>query len=58
MKTATVEAKSKKEAEQKCLNDAGFFPDAVRRVESGKSNVKAWLCFESAEDARIWDNQK
>ncbi len=57
MNTATVIAKSKKEAEQKCLKDHGFFPDAVRRVDSG-SDKKAWMCFESARDAETWDKQK
>jgi hypothetical protein len=57
MKTATVIAKSKKEAEQKCLNDHGFFPDAVRRVDSG-SRAKAWICFEGTRDAETWDKQK
>lgn len=58
MGKVTVEAKSKKEAEAKCLKEHGFFPDAVRRVDSGEEGIKTWMCFESARDAETWDKQK
>lgn len=57
MKTSTVIAKSEKEAEQVCLREAGFYPDAVREVDSGNEDERAWLCFESATDAELWDKQ-
>lgn len=58
MITVTVVAKSKKKAIELCKKAFDFTPDAVREVDSGKENVRAWKCFESSEDARIWDNQK
>lgn len=33
-------------------------PDAVREVDSGDENTKAFMCFENARDAELWDNQK
>jgi len=56
MDTVTIEASSKQQAVKICT-EKYFYPEAVRKVDSG-GETKAWKCFESAEDARIWDNQK
>ena len=58
MRTATVDGgRSKEDAKRICRETRGWTPAEVRKVDSGgKGN--AWMCFESAEDARIWDNQK
>lgn len=57
MRTATVTAKNSTEAAKKCLDQHGWYPDAVRAADSGSSK-RAYLCFESGEDARIWDKQR
>lgn len=57
MRTATVIAKNPAKAAEKCLEMHGWFPDTTRPVDSGDSK-RAYMCFESAEDARIWDNQR
>lgn len=57
MRTATVTAKNPTEAAKKCLDLHGFYPDTTRSVDNGDGK-RAYKCFESAEDARIWDNQK
>lgn len=58
MKTITIDAKNQKDAKKKCLEQAGFLPDAIRRVDSGNDKTKAFMCFESARDAELWDRQK
>jgi hypothetical protein len=58
MTTITLEAETESQAIKMCKQEYGWTPDAVRKVDSGEENVKAWMCFESASDAKIWDNQK
>ena len=58
MKTITIDAKSKTDAIKQCVEKYGWTPDAVRRVDSGNANPKAFKCFESAQDAETWDKQK
>jgi hypothetical protein len=58
MKTVTVEARNEAEAIRACKTMFGWTPDAVREVDSGDENTKAFMCFESARDAELWDNQK
>lgn len=58
MERVTVVAKSKKDAIEKCRENFGWTPDAVRQVDSGDEHTKAWMCFESAQDAKLWDRQK
>ena len=52
----TEMAEDEGDAARKCLEVHGFYPDAVREVywEEGK---RGWKCFESQDDARIWDQQ-
>jgi len=58
MNKVTVEAKSESEAIKVCKQEYGWTPDAVREVDSGEEGTKAYMCFESAQDAELWDNQK
>lgn len=58
MNKVTVEAKNEAEAIKTCKEVHGWTPDAVREVDSGDKNTKAFMCFESAQDAELWDNQK
>jgi|WetSurMetagenome_2_1015567.scaffolds.fasta_scaffold131104_3 hypothetical protein len=59
MRTITIDAKNKAEAKRLCqAGEDGFTPDEIYEVDSGDENTRAWTCFESAEDARIWKNQK
>lgn len=53
----TVNAQNENEAKQICLEEAGFYPDAIREVDSGEEGQRAWMCFESAADAETWDKQ-
>jgi hypothetical protein len=57
MNKVTVNAETEAEAILIC-SDGPFTPDAVREVDSGEEGTRAWLCFESGEDAELWDNQK
>lgn len=57
MKTYCVEdAKDDQEAAGVCFIVAGWTPDAVREVDSGQEGVRAWMCFECALDAELWDS--
>ena len=56
MRTTTITATSQAEAAQICLAEHDWYPDAIREVDSG-DGTRAWKCFESAEDARVWDQQ-
>lgn len=58
MNKVTVEANSENEAIAKCQEVHGWTPDAIREVDSGDEDVRAWTCFESTADALTWDNQK
>lgn len=58
MRTATVDAPTQEMAKKECLEGFGFWPDAVRPVDSGEEDVLAWMCFESASDAETWDKQQ
>jgi hypothetical protein len=57
MRTVTIDAGREEEAIEICRRDH-FWPDAVREVDSGNENTRAWLCFEDASDALVWDQQK
>ena len=57
MNKVTVEANTEAEAILIC-SDGPFTPEAVREVDSGQEGVRAWMCFENATDAEVWDNQK
>ena len=58
MEKVTINTNSKKSAIKKCQKQFGWTPSAVRKVDSGDENTKAYMCFESAQDAELWDNQK
>ena len=58
MRTATVDADGKHEAKEVCFADHGFFPSEIREVDSGRDEIRSWICFESIEDARVWDSQR
>jgi hypothetical protein len=58
MNKVTVDANSEAEAIKVCKEQYGWTPDAVREVDSGDEGTKAYMCFESASDAELWDNQK
>jgi len=58
MNKVTVDAKSEAEAIKVCKEQHGWTPDAVREVDSGDEGTKAYMCFETAPDAELWDNQK
>jgi hypothetical protein len=32
--------------------------ETFREVDSGEEGVKAWMCFESTQDAELWDKQE
>ena len=58
MNKVTVDANSEAEAIKVCNEQYGWTPDAVHEVDSGDEGVKAYMCFENANDAELWDNQK
>jgi len=58
MQKVTVDADTEAQAIEKCKALHGWTPDAVCEVDSGNESTRAWLCFESAADAILWDNQK
>lgn len=59
MNKVTVIAETEAEAIKTCKAEHGWTPDAVREVDSGEGEeVRAWMCFESARDAELWDNQQ
>lgn len=65
MKTATVrywnltgKITPIEKVKQSCLELHGWYPDTVRQVDSGDETVEAWTCYESAQDAELWDKQK
>ena len=53
MQTITIDANTEEDAKNLCP----FHPDAIREVDSGKDNTRAWMCFESTQDAELWDKQ-
>jgi hypothetical protein len=57
MRKVTIDASSEEEARQLCLDNCGFWPDAVREVDAGSDGNRAYMCFESALDAELWDKQ-
>ena len=57
MITVTVNAYTRTRAIEICAEVYGWTPDAIREVDSGDDNTPRWICFESAIDADIWDNQ-
>ena len=57
MNRVIVDAASEDEATKVCKEQYGWTPDAVREVDSGEEGVKAYMCFESAADAELWENQ-
>lgn len=57
MNKVTVDAENEAQAIEICREKHGWTPDAIREVDSGNEDTLAWMCFESAEDARLWDNQ-
>jgi hypothetical protein len=57
MRTAIIKAPTAKKAAKTCSRLNGFYPDAVRQVDSGGKG-KAWMCFESNFDANTWDKQR
>jgi hypothetical protein len=58
VKKVTVIARNKSDAIRKCKEQFGWTPDTARRVDSGDTNTKAYMCFESSRDAELWDRQK
>ena len=58
MNKATVKAETEAEAIKTCWELHGWTPDTVREVDSGEEDTKAYICFESASDANLWDKQK
>jgi len=57
MNKVTIEADNENEAIEKCKELYGWTPDCIREVDSGEEDTRAWKCFESAEDAILWDKQ-
>lgn len=57
MNKVIVIADNEAEAMTICNEQHGWTPDATREVDSGEDGVKAYMCFESAADAELWDNQ-
>jgi hypothetical protein len=57
MNATVYDAKTETEAIALCQSIGGWTPDAVREVDSGQDGVRAWMCFESAADAELWDKQ-
>ena len=58
MRSVIVDAGNEQEAKEICREEHGFSPDAIREVDSGEADQKAYMCFESASDAETWDKQK
>ena len=61
MDTATIyehELAQGEKPEKACLRLHGWYPDTIREVDSGEDDIQAWMCFESAADADLWDKQK
>lgn len=54
----TVIANTPEDAAAECKKLHGWTPDAVREVDSGEEGLRAYMCFESAQDALLWDAQK
>lgn len=46
------------DVKSKCRELHGWTPDAVREVESGDDEMRAFACFESTDDAEMWDKQQ
>jgi hypothetical protein len=57
MKKVTVIAASDADAIKVCLDIHGWYPSAVREVDSGDEGTKAFICFECGQDAALWDKQ-
>lgn len=66
MRRVIVDAKTADDARRICRGECGWTPDAVREVDGGYGDEydrgdrlrnRAWMCFESAADAEIWDKQ-
>lgn len=57
MLKVTVGADTEEQAIKNCQELYGFTPDAIREVDSGYEETRAWMCFESAVDAELWDKQ-
>ncbi len=57
MKTVTIDALTAADALRECRAQYGWTPDAIREVDSGSEDQRAWMCFESAQDAELWDRQ-
>ena len=57
MTRITIDADSETDAMAICLRDYGFYPAAVREVDSGDEDTRAWMCFEYGDDADLWDRQ-
>lgn len=64
MRRAIVQAATAADAEQICRDENGWWPSAVREVDAGgeyilgnKVHSTAWMCFESVDDADMWDKQ-
>jgi len=58
MEKITINAENVADAITICAYVYRWTPDAVREVDSGDENTRAFMCFETASDAVIWDNQK
>jgi hypothetical protein len=58
MLKVTVDAETEAEAIKTCQDVHGWTPDAVREIDSGDENTRAFMCFESAQDAELWDKQQ
>lgn len=57
MRTVTIFADTEAEAIEACRDDY-WDPDAIREVDSGDEEQRAWMCFEDATDALVWDAQR
>ena len=57
MKIVTLDAVSAEQASQICQILYGWTPDCVTEVDSGDESTRAWKCFESMQDAKIWEDQ-
>jgi hypothetical protein len=53
MEKTTVNASSKKEAAKLCP-----WAEVIVKVDSGNEKQNAYMCFESAEDYKVWKSQK
>ena len=58
MDKVTINAENVSDAITTCGDLYQWTPDAIREVDSGEDGVRAFMCFENARDAVIWDNQK